>query len=314
MNAPGLRAGFAPGLAMAAGAVLLWGMQFPVATSAFRVVDALHVCAIRYGVAALLMTVFYVWREGRTAFDYQGRFWPIALIGLVGMCGSPVLVFLGLEVSTPEHAVVIIALQPSMTALADWLVRGRRPANFTLFCVVTAFAGVVIAVTRGDPAHLFSRGEMAGNFLVFTGALCWVVYTMASERFRGWSALRLTTLTLIPGTLGVIVATAIAVMLGKSSVPGLAAVSSVGWELLFLSLAGVFLGMIWWNAGAARIGSLNAMLLLNLVPVMTFAIRFAQGHRFAAAELVGGAMVIVALIANNLYLRLTHRGAGRPAA
>jgi len=307
MSAAPLRAGFTPGLAMAVGAVLLWGTQFPVAKSAFGAVDALHVCLIRYGVATLLMTGFYLWREGRSAFDYQGRFWLISLIGIVGMCGSPVLVFLGLEVSAPEHAVVIIALQPSMTALADWLLRGHRPANFTLFCVVTAFAGVVAAVTRGDIGHLFARGEMVGNLLVFTGALCWVVYTIGSERFRGWSALRLTTLTLIPGTLGIVGVTAVAVMLGKSVVPGVAEINSVGWELLFLSLGGVFLGMIWWNAGAARIGSLNAMLLLNLVPVMTFAIRYAQGHRFATAELAGGAMVIAALIANNVYLRLKQR-------
>jgi drug/metabolite transporter (DMT)-like permease len=166
---------------------------------------------------------------------------------------------------------------------------------------------VVVAVTRGEPMHLFAKGEMVGNLLVFTGALCWVVYTIISEQFRGWSALRLTTLTLIPGTLGIVLNTALAVMLGKSTVPSAAGVWSVGPELVFLSLAGVFLGMIWWNAGAARIGSLNAMLLLNLVPVMTFAIRYFQGHRFATAELVGGAMVIVALIANNLYLRLRSR-------
>ena len=304
--------GLAGGFLLALGAVLLWGTQFPVAKSAFEVIDALHVTSIRYGLAILLMIPLYALREGRTAFDYYGQFWPATLIGLVGMCGSPVLVFLGLSMSAPEHVTVIVALQPSMTAIADWLVRGRRPANFTLACVVVAFTGVAVAVTRGDIGHLFDKGEMVGNLLVFTGAACWVVYTMASERFRGWSPLRLTTLTLIPGTLGIIACTALAVALGFSHVPSMAAVTSVGWQLLFLSFAGVFLGMIWWNAGTQRIGSLNAMLLLNLIPVVTFAIRYLQGHRFAAAELVGGAMVICALIANNLYLRRA-RAPARPA-
>jgi drug/metabolite transporter (DMT)-like permease len=292
--------------------VLLWGTQFPVAKSAFAVVDALHVTSIRYGLALLLMIPLYALREGRSAFDYFGQFWPATLIGFVGMCGSPVLVFLGLAMSTPEHATVIVALQPSMTALADWLVRGRRPANFTIACVVTAFTGVAVAVTRGDIGHLFDKGEMLGNVLVFTGAMCWVVYTMASERFRGWSPLRLTTLTLIPGTLGIIGITAIAVALGRSQVPAMAELESIGWHLAFLSFAGVFLGMIWWNAGTQRIGSLNAMLLLNLIPVVTFVIRYFQGHRFAAAELAGGAMVIGALIANNLYLRSVRARAHAP--
>jgi drug/metabolite transporter (DMT)-like permease len=65
--------------------------------------------------------------------------------------------------------------------------------------------------------------------------------------------------------------------------------------------------MILWNAGNRRIGALNAMLMLNLMPVIVFAIRFAQGQRFEAAELAGAGLVIGALIANNLYLRVTHR-------
>jgi hypothetical protein len=45
------------------------------------------------------------------------------------------------------------------------------------------------------------------------------------------------------------------------------------------------------------------MLLLNLMPVVTFAVRFAQGARPDAVELFGAALVISSLVANNLYLR-----------
>jgi hypothetical protein len=38
-----------------------------------------------------------------------------------------------------------------------------------------------------------------------------------------------------------------------------------------------------------------------------FTIRFAQGQRFLPVELLGAALVIGALIANNLYLRAAHR-------
>jgi uncharacterized membrane protein YciS (DUF1049 family) len=48
------------------------------------------------------------------------------------------------------------------------------------------------------------------------------------------------------------------------------------------------------------------MLLQNLVPVIVFAIRFAQGERYVAVELAGAGLVIGALIANNLYLRASH--------
>jgi hypothetical protein len=48
--------------------------------------------------------------------------------------------------------------------------------------------------------------------------------------------------------------------------------------------------------------------------VVTFAIGFAQGARFAAAELAGVALVVGALAANNLYLRAKRRPAPASAA
>jgi len=294
---------FASGLALAFAAVLLWGIQFLVAKAAFVAIDPFHVSLIRYGVATLLLGAFVLWRDGRSALRYYGRAWPASVLGLVGMTGSPMLVFAGLGLTRPEHAAIIVSLQPSMTAIADWWLRGRRPAGFTLGCIGVAFAGVVLVVTRGEVALALGRGELLGDALVLAGAACWVVYTMGTESFRGWSSLKFTLLTLIPGTIGLVAATAVLVGLGLAWVPDGAALAAVGPELGFLALGGVLASMICWNAGTRRIGALNAVLMLNLMPVVVFAIRFAQGQRFAAVEVAGAALVIGALAANNLYLR-----------
>ncbi len=89
---------------------------------------------------------------------------------------------------------------------------------------------------------------------------------------------------------------------------------SVAPQLAFLAVGGVMLSMLCWNAGTRRIGVLNAMLLQNLVPVIVFAIRFAQGQRYVAVELAGAGLVIGALAANNLYLRHKHAVRRKQAA
>src|SRR5215468_5454666 len=228
---------FAAGVAAALSAVLLWGAQFPIAKSTFDVVDPYHVSAIRYGVATLLLVPILAWREGRSRLRYYRRALPASVLGLVGMTCSPLLVFAGLAVSRPEHAAIIVSLQPSMTAIADWWLRGRRPATFTLACIATAFVGAVL------------------------------------------------------------------VAVGVAHVPTVAGIGSVAGALAFLALGGVLAGMICWNAGIQRIGALNSMLMLNLLPIVVFAIRFAQGQRFEPVELGGAGLVIGALAANNLYLR-----------
>jgi drug/metabolite transporter (DMT)-like permease len=300
------------GAAFAFLAVLFWGAQFPIAKGAFAAVDPYHVSAIRYCVATLLLVPIVVVLEGRAALRYYGRAWPAGVIGVIGMAGSPLLVFAGLGITRPEHAAIIVSLQPSMTAIADWWVRGRRPARFTFACILAAFVGVVLVVTKGNPALGLGRQEILGDLLVVVGAACWVVYTMGTEHFRGWSALKLTVLTLIPGSIALAVATAVLVRAGVARVPTGAELGSVAPQLAFLALAGVLAAMILWNAGCRRVGALNAMLMLNLMPVIVFAIRFAQGERFLPIEILGAGLVVGALIANNLYLRGAHRaGAAR---
>jgi drug/metabolite transporter (DMT)-like permease len=293
---------FAQGFAAVLATAVLWGVQFPVAKDAFAAVDAYHVTAIRYALGTALIIPLFVVQEGRTALDYRGRFWAATVFGLIGMCASPMLVFQGIALSRPEHAAVIVALQPSMAAIADWLLRGRRPANFTIVYIVIAFVGVVAVVTKGQ-GTLFAQGELAGDFLILLGAMCWVAYTMATETFRGWSALRFTTLTIIPGTIGCLVVTAALVWAGEATVPSGAELASVWWQLAYLTVGGIVVSMLCLNYGNQRIGALNTMLLLNSVPVVTFAVRVAQGHRFQAIELAGALVVVAALVANNIYLR-----------
>ena len=145
---------FASGLAFAFLAVLFWGAQFPIAKDAFAAVDPYHVTAIRYCVATLLLVPIVAATQGPATLRYYGRAWPASVLGVIGMAGSPLLVFAGLGMTRAEHAAIIVSLQPSMTAMADWWLRGRRPARFTIGCIATAFAGVVLVdapLRRPDP-------------------------------------------------------------------------------------------------------------------------------------------------------------------
>ena len=283
--------------------VLIWGGMFPVAKGALQTLDAFWLSSIRYGIAAPLFVAILCWREGAAALRYRGKFLQASFYGVVGFSGFSILVFVGLSRSRPEHAAIIMALQTPIAAFVHWALKGTRPANFTLGCVTVAILGVFLVITKGDPVHAFTGGTFLGDALIFLGAMSWIVYTIGAVSFPGWSALRFTTLTCLPGTAGILVITAIAALAGYTSAPAGATVVSVGWELAYLALLTVVLAVLFWNMAIGYLGALNAMLLGNLVPVVTFAIRILQGHRFETIELAGAGLVVAALIANNLYLR-----------
>ena len=277
--------------------------MFPIAKRSLAMIDAFSLGTLRYVLGLAVFSALLWAIEGRQAFRYGTRLWPAIGFGVFGITGFNTLVWYGLNFTRPEHAGILMALQTPLIALSLWVLRGQRPAAFTLGCVAVAIGGVILVVTKGDPARAFEGGSLLGDVLVLLGAVCWVAYSMAGGRFTGWSSLRMTTLTCIPGGIGLLLANATAVATGFVPMPSLEAIGQVWWQVTYFALGSVVLGVLGFNAGVKHLGALNAMLMVNLVPVGVFAIEAALGRRYEAVELAGAALVIGALVANNLYLR-----------
>jgi drug/metabolite transporter (DMT)-like permease len=284
-------------------AIASWGALFSVAKRTLPVLDAFVLGSVRYAFGVLIFVTILWVTEGRRHLSYGGRFLPAAVYGVIGFCGFNLLVWWGLNYTRPEHAAIIMALQTPMTAIAVWLAQGKRPHPFTIGCIAAAIGGVLLVVTKGGFANLLDGGSLLGDVLVFLGAVSWVVYTMAGWHFSGWSPLRMTVLTAIPGAIGLIAANAVSIAVGFTAMPTFDAVLSVKWQLLYFIVFTVVLGVLGFNNGVKYLGALNAMLMLNLVPVIVFAIEAWLGRSYVAVELLGAAVVIGALVANNLFLR-----------
>lgn len=299
--------GTATGVLLVFATVSIWGLQFPIAKSAFEFVDPFNLALVRYGLPVCFLVSLLVYSEGIGSLRFDHRARQASFVGLIGMCGSPTLVFGGLSITRPEIAAIIIAIQPLLTAIVLWVLRGRRPDGFTLACIGLAFFGVFTVITGWSMAFAGESREMLGNLSIFLGALCWVYYTITGDRFNDWSVLRFTALTMLPGALGHVAVITTLTAAGIIATPALDQWLAAGPQIVFLSLLGVLVAMLMWNSGTKRIGALNAMLFINLIPVITFGVRYWQGVRFTWLEIGGAAAVVLALIANNLALRLRRK-------
>ena len=297
------RANLVAGLAWIGLAIVCWTPLFSVAKRTLPYLDAYALGSVRYVFGVALLVLLLVLFEGRAALRYEGRLGATTLYGLIGITGFNLFTWIGLGYTRPEHASIILALQTPLTALAVWLAHGQRPARFTFGCVAAAIGGVVLVITKGDLANALAGGSLLGDTLIFLGAVSWVTYTLSAIRFPGWSPLRFTVLTCIPGGVGLVVAHGIALAIGAAAMPSLETLLTAGWQILYFSVGTVVLGVLGFNAAARRLGALNTMLMLNLIPIGVFGIEAALGRSFAAIEITGAAIVIGALVANNLYLR-----------
>jgi len=284
-----------------------WGGLFSIAKRTLPVLDPFFLGSARYAMGVLLFVAILWITEGISALRYGGRFLPAAVYGLFGFTAFNTFVWWGLSYTRPEHASIIMALQTPMIAIVVWLSRGLRPAPFTMGCIAAAIAGVLLVVTRGKLSNAFEGGSLTGDLLVFLGAVSWVIYTTAGNHFSGWSPLRMTVLTCIPGTIGLIAINIFTIANGYSPLPTLDQVWSVKWQLGYFVVFTVVLGVLGFNNGVKYLGALNAMLMITLVPVIVFAIEAWLGRSFSAIEIAGAMVVVGALAANNLYLRGASR-------
>lgn len=284
-------------------ATISWGGMYVVSKLALSVLDAYYLTAWRYGVSAVLLLIVLILAEGISALRLEGKAGETWFFGTMGYTAFPLFAFIGLSYTSAEHGAIILALMPLITALLNWSIYHRRPPGHTLACVVLALLGVLLVISRGHPQQMLQSGSGWGDLLSLLAAVSWVAYTMGAVRFPRWSALRYTSLSCALGVTSLAACILFATLVGHAHVPTWQQVAKVEWHLAYLSAVATVAAGISWNAGIRQVGALNGILFINFLPITAFVIGVLMGHRFTSAELIGSALVIAALLLNNLYGR-----------
>ncbi len=288
------------GVALALGAAFAWGSSFPAIAQCMAFVQPLWVTAIRFGAGLVPLLAALALLEGRKAFSFEGRWLAICATGAIGMGGYNLFAVYGIKLAGAEHAALLFAMVPLMTTMAVAIGTRTMPSATTLVCTLAALFGIALVVTGGNFADFLHSASVLGDALLFAASLCWVYYTIERAKYPGFSALRFTTLTLLAGEVVILVSSfATSAFLGVAY-PSAADLRQSALLFAFVALVPVIVALICYNAAIAKLGPDRAALFINAVPVVTFAVQAALGINAPPVEYAGAAIVIAALVANNL--------------
>ncbi len=292
-------------------AALIWGGMFPVMASALPYVDAVHLTAARYVVAAAVLVALLLATRGRAELRTDGRLGEILVLGVFGVAGFNLLVNLALNYATPQNLALMVALTPLLTVLVRWVRDRIAPGPTTVALMVVALAGVGLVITHGRLGGFSAIG--AGEAMALLGVIGWAVYTHGAGRFPDWTPLRFTTLTQLVGAVATVLVATVADLVGWRTLPDLAAFGAVSWQIGYISLGSSVFAVLVWSVAVRRLGAPNAALFTNLVPVVAFAIQIVRGYRPVPVELLGAGITVAALVTTNLLARRGPHALPAPA-
>jgi drug/metabolite transporter (DMT)-like permease len=271
--------------------VLIWGGNFAVLKTAYAQIAPFPFTALRFALATVLMLLLLWWREGDCRFP-PGSFGSFFWLGVVGNTIYQSLFANGLAHTTSANSSLIVTSTPVMVALAGGLIGIERITRNVVLGLALTTAGV--AFVMGTRGAALSSQTLFGDFLVLGSCVCWAAYVLGMRRVAyGVSSLRATTLTLVTGTPGLVLA----------GLPGLWRTdwSRVGGTTVFdvFYSAGLSLVMCYllYNRNVRLIGGVRTTVYTCAIPLVATLIAWpVLGERPTWLQAAGAVLIIAGVL------------------
>ena len=275
--------------------VLFWGGNFTFTKLAFVDLPPLAFNAIRFTIGSAMLWLLLQRLEpgGDTPRELWGR---LVLLGIIGNTVYQVCFTLGLARTTATNTSLILSAMPTVLTVSAGVLGLERIASRQRWALALATLGVVTVIAaRGiSPA----AGDWVGDLLILGGVACWTGYTLGLRRLAGrLSALRVTAVTMLTGTPGL-------VLLGVPSLLGVrwSAVGATAWVgLAYSTLLSLVAAYIMWSRAVQRLGPSRAALFTCITPLIATLVAMAVlGERPTLAHLLGGGLIIGGVVLGNV--------------
>lgn len=288
-------------------ASMSWGAMFPVAHVALQQIDPFYFSFIRYFFVAAILSVILLMKEGRTAFKLEGKGVLLTVLGTLAFTVYNMCIFMAQSMMGEAGAIaasITEVLMPMISVIIMWLITRKAPKRYTIWSVGLALIGALLVITNGKLSFFQTAGQhLFPLSMMLIAVIGWVIYSMGGSRFKHWSVLRYSTLTCILGNFVSFIVVASASAAGALPVPTLETLWNIKYEMAFMVLLPGLAALLSWNLGMKLLTPVNGVLFINAVPITTFVIMAFQGYQIGLFELYGTALIIFALVRNNMQQR-----------
>ncbi len=288
------------GALAALGAAMTWAVASLLFEKHGRQVGGLVLNLIKCVIAASLMLPTLMMLEGRawpTSMSSETLGW-LGLSGVVGLSIGDTFWFGCLLRLGARRALLLFTLAPPLTAILAALILDEPFTGMMVVGMCTTLAGVGWVIrerTVGPAGELAQKVDRVGVAFGCVAALCQAVGAVLTK-FAGTdeSALSVSLVRLVAGSVGLIIVVAASGRLKKAFLPFKAKSSAIG--LTAATFLGTYLGIWLMNAGFLNTYVGVASTLNATSPIFALPLAFLVGEKLTQRSVVG-AFIAVAGVA-----------------
>ena len=218
----------------------------------------------------------------------------LLLLALSGVAAFHSLVYLGLRTTTTVNAVLLNSTIPLFMLLCSWIIERERATRRQVAGMLLSLAGILVILSRGEPASLLRLELHAGDFWILLAMPIWGIYSVLLKRRPAeLGGLAFLFVISCAGVLMLAPAAAALALQAAPRWPGGAAALGV----LYMALGASVLAYICWNRGVAAVGANAAGFTVHLLPAFgtLLAILF-LGEAFAGFHAAGIAVILAGVL------------------
>ena len=281
-------------------ATLFWAGNYVVGAIAVQSISPLDLTWLRWVLAAVPLLILAQLVE-KPDWRRALRSWRrLAVLAALGVAGYVLLLYTALEYTSALSASLINAANPAVMALLAAVVLRERLGWRVVAGLVLGLFGVLLVITNGSLASVFSMRFNIGDLLMLVAISVWSVYTIVGRK-----------LDVPPITATAIQATMVAVALAPFAIAGgvtWPAEASVGLAVVFIAVVPSIGAYVLWNLALKQVSPTTAGLYLNLVTVFTVIISVILGAQLTLAQAIGGLVVFAGVALSSLGPRTKSLG------
>jgi len=274
-----------------------WGSSFPAGKYALTEIHPFTLVLWRFIIASGCLAVYLKWSGNKKRFNLSLSQWSwVIAASVLGVGGLNLGLFTGLTYTSATNGSLIMALSPLMTALIACLITRTLPTFSQCFSLIVSLSGVLLVITNGHLSALLAMKFNHGDKLIFCGMFSWSIYTYLSQGIGRWiQVIPYTFIGMLSGALVIGIMCILTPEVHPFSELAHGSFFSIT-SVIYIGLFATVAGYLLWLNGVRTLGSANASLFFNFVPIFSVLTSLMLGQTVTLLQMVGIAIVILGLL------------------